>query len=135
MKIRPKIGVVSCSGECCGLGTLSRVATRLVLEELRNDQTVTICLPLFLAGETQEHGFAKEYPTIAVDGCGKHCAYNAITKYSKEPAAGDDVEALLKEWGIEQPKTRRVLDEENVAVARRIAELLAAEVDEIQEAA
>ena len=134
MKIRPKIGVVSCSGECCGLGTLSRVATRMVLEDLRYDQTVTICLPLFLAGETQEHGFAKEYPTIAVDGCNKHCAYKAITKYSKEPAAGFDVEALLKEWGVEEPKTRRVLDEENVAVAKRIAELLAAKVDEIQEA-
>ena len=135
MKIKPKIGVVSCSGECCGLGTLSRVATRLVLEELRNDQTVTICLPLFLAGETQEHGFAKEYPTIAVDGCGKHCAYKAITKYSKEPAAGFNVEALLKEWGVEPPKMRRVLDEKYLETTRRIAELLAAKVDEIQGAA
>jgi uncharacterized metal-binding protein len=135
MKIKPKIGVVSCSGECCGLGTLSRVATRLVLEELRNDQIVTICLPLFLAGETQEHGFAKEYPTIAVDGCGKLCAKKAIAKYSKEPAAGVDVEALLKEWGIEPPKNRRVLDAKYVKTARRLAELLAEKVDEIQEAA
>jgi uncharacterized metal-binding protein len=134
MKIKPKIGVVSCSGECCGLGTLSRVATRLVLEELRYDQTVTICLPLFLAGETQEHGFAKEYSTIAVDGCGKLCAKKAITKYSKEPAAGFDVEVLLKEWGIEPPKNRRILDEKYLEIARRIAELLAAKVDEIQEA-
>ena len=135
MKIKPKIGVVSCSGECCGLGTLSRVATRVVLEELRNDQTVTICLPLFLAGETQEHGFAKEYPTIAVDGCGKLCAKKAIAKYSKEPAAGFDIEALLKEWGVEPPKSRRVLDEKYLEAARRIAELLAAKVDEIQGAA
>jgi len=135
MKIKPKIGVVSCSGECCGLGTLSRVATRLVLEDLRNDQTVTICLPLFLAGETQEHGFAKEYPTIAVDGCGKLCAKKAITMYSKEPAAGVDVEALLKEWGVEPPKNRRVLDAKYVKTARRLAELLAEKVDAIQEAA
>ena len=134
MKIRPKIGVVSCSGECCGLGTLSRVATRLVLEDLRNDQTVTICLPLFLTGETQEHGFAKEYPTIAVDGCGKLCAKKAITTYSKEPAASVDVEALLKKWGVEPPKNRRVLDANNVKTARCLAELLAEKVDEIQEA-
>ena len=135
MKIKPKIGVVSCSGECCGLGTISRVATRLVLEELRPDETVTICLPLFLAGEAEEHGFAKEYPTIAVDGCGKRCAYKAITKYSKEPAAGVDVEAVLEEWGIEAPKGRRALDGDGLKAARRIAELLAAKVDEIQEAA
>jgi uncharacterized metal-binding protein len=135
LKIKPKIGVVSCSGECCGLGTLSRVATRLVLEELRYDQTVTICLPLFLAGETQEHGFAKEHPTIAVDGCGKLCAKKAITKYSKEPAAGVDVEALLKEWGVDPPKNRRVLDTKGVETAKRLAKLLADKVDEIQEAA
>jgi uncharacterized metal-binding protein len=134
MKIKPKIGVVSCSGECCSLGTLSRVATRLVLEDLRSDQTVTICLPLFLAGETEEHGFAKDHPTIAVDGCGKLCAKKAITKYSKEPANGVDVEALLKVWGVEPPKNRRVLDNEDIKTAKRLAELLAKNVDETQEA-
>src|SRR5512145_200528 len=131
MKIKPKIGVVSCSGECCGLGTISRVATRLVLEG--SDQTVTICLPLFLAGEEQEHSFAKDHPTIAVDGCGKHCAYKAIAKYSKEPAAGVDVEALLREWGVEPLKGRRTLDAEGMVTARRIAELLAVKIGEIQE--
>jgi uncharacterized metal-binding protein len=130
VNIKPKVGVVSCSGECCGLGTLSRVATRLALEE--TDDTVTICLPLFLAGEAEEHTFAKEHPTIAVDGCGKHCAYKAITKYSKEPAAGVDVEALLKEWGVAEPKDRRVLDAEGAATARRIANQLKDKVEEIR---
>jgi uncharacterized metal-binding protein len=135
MKIKPKIGVVSCSGECCGLGTLSRVATRIVLEELRTDQTVTICLPLFLNGEIGEHSFAKDYPTIAVDGCGKLCARKAIAKYSKEPAAGVDVESILKEWGVEPPKERRVLSAEYLETARHLAMLLAIKADEVQEAA
>jgi hypothetical protein len=135
MNIKPKVGVVSCSGECCGLGTLSRVATRLVLEELRTNHTVTICLPLFLAGEEEEHGFAKEFPTITVDGCGKLCAKKAVTKYSKEPADSVDVEALLKEWRITPPKNRRVLDEKDEKNARRLAVLLAEKVDAIQEAA
>ena len=130
-----KVGIVSCSGEELPGGTVTRVAARLVLEKLRPDKTVTICLPLFLAGETEEHGFAKEHPTIAVDGCGKLCAKKAITKYSKEPAAGVDVEALLKEWGVESPKNRRVLDAKELKEARRLAELLAAKVDEIREAA
>ena len=133
MNIKPKIGVVSCSGECCGLGTISRVATRLALEG--SDQTVTICLPLFLAGEKQENSFAKDHPTIAVDGCGKRCAYKAIEKYSKEPSAGVDVEALLKEWCVEPPKGRRTLDTKALNVASRIAELLAVKIGEIQETA
>jgi len=47
---RKKIGLVSCSGEETAEGTITRLATRNVLETLRPGDTVTICLPLFLAG-------------------------------------------------------------------------------------
>ena len=30
----PKIGVVSCSGECCDVGTISRIATRIGAREV-----------------------------------------------------------------------------------------------------
>jgi len=40
-----KVGIISCSGEACVEGTISRIATRLVLEKLRPEETVTICLP------------------------------------------------------------------------------------------
>ncbi len=133
MNVKPKVGVVSCSGDCCGLGTLSRVATRLALEE-KYDQTVTICLPLFLAGESQEHSFAKEHPTISVDGCGKLCAMKAITKYSKKPVESVDVEALMKQWGTEAPKNRRSLGDKDIVLARRLAKQLAERVEAIQEA-
>jgi uncharacterized metal-binding protein len=92
----PKIGVVSCSGECCVEGTISRIATRLVLEKLRPDNTVTICLPLFSIGEKGERMFAKNFPTIAVDGCEKRCAKNAIEKYSGKTACSLVVSDLLK---------------------------------------
>jgi len=69
-----KVGIICCSGEDLAEGTISRVATRLVLEKLRPDQTVTLCLPLFLAGGEDERAFARVFPTIAVDGCSKKCA-------------------------------------------------------------
>lgn len=77
-----KIGVVSCSGEDCLGGTISRLATRKMLDEIYPDKTVTICLSLFLAGGEEERGFAENYPTIAVDGCAKSCALRATEKYS-----------------------------------------------------
>lgn len=49
-----KIGIISCSGEEIPVGTVSRLAARRVLEALRPQQTVTLCLPLFLAGEAGE---------------------------------------------------------------------------------
>lgn len=77
-----KIGVISCSGEECFGGTATRLATRKVLETLRGDESVTICLPLFLAGGEEERSFAKEYPIISVDGCNKLCAKRGTEKHS-----------------------------------------------------
>ena len=69
--VSAKVGIVSCSGESIAEGTISRLATRRVLELLRPDKTVTICLPLFVAGNEGERNFAKTHPTIAIDGCPK----------------------------------------------------------------
>lgn len=90
-----KFGVVSCSGEECAGGTISRLATRKIMDEVQPDRTVTICLPLFLAGGEEERTFAKEFPTIAVDGCNKACAKRAIEKYSGAVSAAILVSDLI----------------------------------------
>lgn len=95
-KNNTKIGVVSCSGEDCLGGTISRLATRKMLE-LRADETVTICLPLYLAGGEEERGFAKEYPTISVDGCDKYCAKRATEKYSGKVSASINIGDIIGE--------------------------------------
>jgi uncharacterized metal-binding protein len=129
--MRQKTGVVSCSGECCSLGTLSRVAVRLTLEEKRPDETVTLCLPLFLAGGEGEREFARLHPTVAVDGCRKLCAKKGIEKHSGPTAASVNVEELLVGWGEEKPENRRKLDSRGVALAYRIADAVAAEIDKV----
>lgn len=125
----PKMGVVSCSGEGCVEGTISRIATRLVLEQLRPDNTVTICLPLFSIGEKGERMFAKYFTTIAVDGCEKKCAKNVIEKYSGKTAYSIVVADFLKKWGVEKLKSRRELDEEGIRIASKLAEQIAAAMD------
>ncbi len=122
------VGVVSCSGECCDGGTISRIATRLLMDDLRKN-VVTICLPLFSAGDSDENDFAKKFPTITVDGCPKECATLATEQLSGPITEKVEVTALLKEWGVEREFDRRELDEEGVAVALRLAELLAEKVD------
>ena len=132
--IRPKVGVVSCSGECCSLGTLSRIATRRVLEDLKAGETVTICLPLFLAGDSGERMFAKQFPTVAVDGCHKLCATKAIEKFSGKTAATVDVESLLEELGSSPPASRRVFTPEDMALVAVVAMTIMEKVDGIKEA-
>src|SRR5512144_2792337 len=91
---KKKVGLVSCSGEEMAEGTVTRLATLKVLETLRPDETVTICLPLFLAGGEGDRAFARYYPTIAIDGCEMRCAARSTEVYSSRPAAGIVVSEL-----------------------------------------
>lgn len=90
-----KVGILSCSGEECLGGTISRLATRKVLEELTMVETVTLCLPLYLAGGIEERNFAKVFPTISVDGCNKLCAKRSTEKYSGEVNGSIDVSKII----------------------------------------
>lgn len=126
-----KVGIISCSGEECVEGTISRVATRLVLGKLRPNETVTICLPLFLAGGREERDFARDYPTITVDGCDKMCAKIATERYSGKPASSIVVPDILKNWQCPSLSSRRKLNDETLAVTRKVADRIAEEVDEV----
>ena len=126
-----KVGIISCSGEACVEGTISRIATRLVLEKLRPEETVTICLPLFLAGGKEERAFARYYPTITIDGCQKLCAKIGTERYSGKPASSIVVTDLTKNSNRSRLRSRRKLDKETLALAERVAERIAQEVDEV----
>jgi uncharacterized metal-binding protein len=90
-----KVGIISCSGEAIPEGTISRLATRRVLELLRPDATVTLCLPLFLAGNEAERNFAKTHPTVTIDGCDKQCARWGTEQHSGPVSAALVVSDLL----------------------------------------
>jgi uncharacterized metal-binding protein len=128
---KKKVGIVSCSGEELAEGTVTRLATRKVLDLLRPEDTVTICLPLFLAGGEGDRAFAKFYPTIAVDGCELRCAARGTEKYSSKPAATIMVGDIIAENGFEQLEGRRHLNEAGLKAVDATAEKMAAIVDEL----
>lgn len=129
-----KVGIVACSGEEMPEGLITRLASLKVLEDLRPADTVTICLPLFLAGGEGDRAFARFYPTIAVDGCEKRCAARATELYSNKPAASFVVTDFVAERGLPQPHGLRRLDEGGRQVASALAEALAGTVDELMAA-
>lgn len=128
---KDKVGIICCSGEDLPEGTISRVATRLVLEKLRPDDTVTLCLPLFLAGGEDERAFARVFPTIAVDGCGKKCAEIGTTKYSGKPVATIVVSEIMKKYPQVKATSHEKLNAQEMEVTMKIAEEIAKKVDEI----
>jgi uncharacterized metal-binding protein len=123
-----KVGIVACSGEELAEGTVTRLAALQVLEQLRPQDTVTICLPLFLAGGEGDRAFARFYPTIAIDGCDQRCAAKATELYSGKPAASVLVTDLLDERNI---GTLRRLNEAGKQLVDMTAERTAQWVDEL----
>jgi uncharacterized metal-binding protein len=128
---KKKVGLIACSGEELAEGTVTRRAVRKVLETLRPGDTVTLCLPLFLAGGEGERTFAKHYPTIAVDGCDKRCAALATEKYSAKPAASIVVTEIGKECGHGKIGTARRLNAEGLCLADDVAGKIAEETDRL----
>jgi hypothetical protein len=128
---RRKVGIVSCSGEELAEGTVTRLAALKVLEQLRPVDTVTICLPLFLAGGEGDRAFAKFYPTIAIDGCDKRCAARGTEMYSGKPAASIVVSELVAERGLGKPEGKRRLNAAGLQAVDATAQELAGLVDEL----
>jgi uncharacterized metal-binding protein len=128
---KKKVGIVSCSGEEMPEGTVTRLAALRVLEHLRPADTVTICLPLFLAGGEGDRAFAKFYPTIAIDGCDKRCAARGTEMYSGKPAASIVVTDLVTERGLGKPEGKRLLNEAGQQAVEATAGQVAGLVDEL----
>jgi uncharacterized metal-binding protein len=124
-----KVGIVACSGEEMAEGTVTRLAALKVLEQLRPADTVTICLPLFLAGGEGDRAFARFYPTIAIDGCDRRCAAKATEQYSSKPAASVIVTDLVDEGA--QLGTPRRLTESGRQTVDVVAEVVASLVDNL----
>ena len=109
-------------------GTVTRLAALKVLEQLRPQDTVTICLPLFLAGGEGDRAFARFYPTIAIDGCDQRCAARATEMYSGKPAASVLVTELMTHRDI---GTMRRLNEAGRELVNVTADRTATLVDQL----
>lgn len=127
-----QVGVISCSGEECLGGTLSRLATRKVMENLRSKEVVTLCLPLYIAGGDEEREFAREYPVISVDGCDKCCAKRATVKYSNEVKDAINLSEIFgQKMMLANIVSGRDLKEEHYKMVDQVAEEICCKVDKI----
>jgi uncharacterized metal-binding protein len=126
-----KVGIISCSGEAIPEGTISRLATRRVLELLRPDMTVTLCLPLFLAGNDAERNFARTHPTITIDGCEKQCAKWGTEEHSGPVSGALVVSEILGTKSAGCYRSARGASQPDKEAVWAVAERIVAEVDTV----
>jgi uncharacterized metal-binding protein len=124
-----KVGIISCSGEEIPEGTISRSAVRRVLESLRPHDTVTLCLPLFLAGNEGERNFARNHPTITIDGCEKRCARWGTEKHGGPVARSLVVSDILGPGPAACSRSLRGRTDADERAVETVADRIAAEID------
>ena len=126
-----KVGIISCSGEEIPEGTISRNAVRRVLESLRPHDAVTLCLPLFLAGNEGERNFARTHPVVTIDGCDKQCARWGTEKHGGPVARALVVTDILGGEAVGCSRSLRGRTEADEKAVAAVADRIAAEVDEL----
>jgi uncharacterized metal-binding protein len=132
LKIKPKIGLISCSGEGLSEGMISRVATRIILEQ--RDDVVTICLPLFLAGGQEERDFAKDNPCITVDGCDKRCAAKGVKMYGKvHPISSIVISEIIGRQKYPRPTSKSKIEPEDENLVLETVKIINEEIDKVKE--
>ncbi|MFW9922200.1 MAG: putative zinc-binding protein [Candidatus Thorarchaeota archaeon] len=139
LSVKPKIGIIACSGENYVEGTITRVAIRMVVEKLRPFITTILCQPLFMAGDINHPGggnereFAKKHQTITVEGCSESCAKLAVERFSAPAAATIYVQEIMKNNPDLKPENKRELNEDGMKLAAILANEIAKKVDELYE--
>jgi len=68
-----KVGISACTGFDYPEASITRIIAYKVLEELRPDETVLICLPALAADVEEDIEFGEKYPVIVIEGCNKIC--------------------------------------------------------------
>ena len=122
--------IIPCSGIGKSFGTISRDATYCVVEELRRNETDTLCLSLLVMGDEDARRSVKSHRCIAVDGCPNECAKKQLEISDAKLVANFRVVDILRDNRSLKPKDVTFLDEDGRKLSRILAEKIATKIDE-----
>jgi uncharacterized metal-binding protein len=123
--------VIPCSGIGKPFGTISREATYSVVEDLKKDETDTVCLSLLVMGDEETRNLIKTHQCIAVDGCPAECSRKNIELSGGKLAAAFRVVDLLRQHRDLKTQNVTFLDENGKKLAGIMAQKIASKVDEL----
>lgn len=126
-----RILVIPCSGIGKVLGSVSREAAFQVLEELRPQETGTLCLARLTLGDAQAQEEVRTHPVITVDGCTKGCARVNVEQAGGRPAASFCAAETFRRHRELRPKSVLDLGPGGKALVGRLAEEIAVQVDRL----
>lgn len=126
-----RVIVVPCSGIGKTYGTVTREAAYILTEELRPDQTLIVPLSLLVLGDEAARAAVQEAPVITLDGCKLACATVNVRRAGGSVAREYAVLDFYRQHKSLKPQGIAELNEGGEALARALAEAVAAASDEL----
>lgn len=128
-----RVLIIPCSGIGKALGSLSREAALRVVEDLRPEDTATLCLARLTLGDPEAQEAVRTHAVITVDGCPKACARVNVEQAGGQPAAALRAADTYRRHRELKPTGVIDLGPQGQALAAHLAEEIAAEVDRLRQ--
>lgn len=125
-----QVAIVACTGMGKSLGTVARQVAYKVVEDLRPEKTVLICIPSLAANVGEYKNHLRDYPSIILDGCVERCATKIISENNGSIKGKLFLPQLLKKYGL-KPASRTEIGSEGEQLVTKIAEEVATMVDKL----
>ncbi len=125
-----KVAIVACTGMGKALGTVARQVAYKVVDELRPEKTILICIPSMSAGIGQYKSILQNHPAIILDGCVERCATKITVRNKGMIKARIFMPQMIAKYGL-KPQSRTDLGEEGEKLVDKVAEEVAAMVDQL----
>lgn len=126
-----KIKVIPCSGIGKVYGLMAREAVLKVTNELREQETETLCLAQIVTGDAEAKEKIEGFTCITMDGCPKLCAAkNAALAGGIVKAELRSIDAMKEHKGVDAGSAT-FLTEDGFKIVDELAEKLCIKVDEV----
>jgi uncharacterized metal-binding protein len=129
--VMPRVRIVPCSGIGKSYGTVTREAAYLITEELRLENSEVIPLSLLVLGDEAAREAVQTTPTLTLDGCKLACATKLVRESGGIVAQNFTVLDTFRKNRTLKPAGITELNDGGLALARALAEEVAATVDAV----
>ena len=130
MSEEEKVAIVACAGMDKPLGSVARACAFKVVEDLKPEDSVLVCIPPLVAGVKPHSEWIKKYPIITIDGCPERCATKIAAKNGGKIKGRVFIPQSVQKHGL-KPKASEEIGPEGEELAEKIAEDTALLIDKI----
>jgi glycine cleavage system H protein len=127
---KEKIAIVACAGMDKVLGSVVRASAFKIVEKLRPNETVLVCIAPLVADVKPYSELIKKNQVITIDGCAERCATKIVVKSGAKILGRVFAPQSAQKYNL-KPNTASDIGPEGERLAEKIAEETALLVDKL----